>query len=173
MTGKDFLALAHQRYSVRKFSSRPVEQTALERILLAGQAAPTACNLQPQHILVLRSPEAMECLRRCTPCHFDAPMALLVCYDCQKSWKRSFDGEDSGWVDASIVTTHMMLEAAEMGVGSTWVMYFDPVAVRAEFSLAENLIPVAILPMGYPADDAQVSPMHEKTRSLGDMVQYL
>ena len=169
----DFLTLAQERYSVRKFDPAPVAQKDIDRILLAAQAAPTACNNQPQQVFVLQSEEALAKLRRCTKCHFDAPLAMLICYDETKSWKRKYDGQDSGWVDASIVTTHLMLAAHDCGVGSTWVMYFDPAAVNAEFELPGNLIPVAILPMGYPAKDAQVNPLHSQTRALEEMVTTL
>lgn len=173
MPNTGFLALAEQRYSVRKFAAKQVEQVALERILRAGQVAPTACNKQPQMTYVLRSSQAMEKLRKCTGSHFNAPMALLVCYDEEQSWKRGYDGQDSGWVDASIVTTHMMLEAYAQGIGSTWVMHFDPAALREEFALAESQIPVAILVMGYPADDVQASPMHAQNKPMAEIVKYL
>ena len=120
----------------------------LDKILAAGHLAPTGCNYQPQRILVLTEPESLEKLKKCTSCHFDAPAALLICYDKTLSWKRSFDGADSGWVDASIVTTQMMLQAHELGLGTTWVMYFDPKETIAQFALPENLLPVAILPIG-------------------------
>ena len=67
-----------------------------------------------------------------------------------------------GDVDASIVTTQMMLEAAELGLGTTWVGYFDPAALRETYELPDYLVPVAILPVGYPAGDAAPSPFHEK-----------
>ena len=158
----NFLELAKERYSVRKFSDKKVEREKLDAILEAGRCAPTAVNYQPQRILVLESPEALEKLKKCTPCHFDAPLALLVCYDRGVSWKRSFDGHDMGEVDASIVTTQMMLEAAALGLGTTWVGYFDPEAVKREFALPGWLAPVAILPAGYPAADAAPAPFHEK-----------
>lgn len=173
MPNTGFLALAEQRYSVRKFASKQVEQVALERILRAGQVAPTACNNQPQMTYVLRSEQAMEKLRKCTTSHFHAPMALLVCYNSDQSWKRNYDGQDSGWVDASIVATHMMLEAYAQGVGSTWVMHFIPEAVQTEFALPENQVPVAILVMGYPADDVQASPMHSQNKAMDEIVKYL
>ena len=169
----DFLTLAQERYSVRKFDSRPVAKEDIERILRAGQVAPTACNFQPQRIFVLQSEDALAKMRICTKCHFDAPLGLLVCYDSNQSWKRKFDGQDSGWVDASIVTTHMMLAGHELGVGSTWVMYFDPAAMRAEFELPENLIPAALLVMGYPAADAEVNPLHHQKKAIVETVTYL
>ena len=60
----DFLALASQRYSVRSFLPQPIEKEALNRILQAGHLAPTACNLQPQRILVVDSPESVAKLRK-------------------------------------------------------------------------------------------------------------
>jgi hypothetical protein len=57
-------------------------------------------------------------------------VVLLVCFDKNGSWVRPFNGEHSGWVDASIVTAHMMLQAADIGLGSTWVMHFDAAKIR-------------------------------------------
>ncbi len=168
----DFLSLAKQRYSVRKFSDKPVEQEKLDMILQVAQLAPTACNYQPQRILVLKSPTALEKLKLCTKYHFNAPLALLVCYDKDKSWKRTFDHEDSGQIDASIVTTHMMLQATEMGLGTTWVGSFDPKVAREELQLSQNLVPVAILPLGYPAEDAAPAPGHSKRESVDKLVFY-
>lgn len=169
----NFAQLAKERYSVRKFRSEPVEAELLKQVIEAGRVAPTACNNQPQKVYVLQSGEALEKIRKCTPCHFNAPAAFLICYDKTLSWKRSFDGEDSGWVDASIVTTHMMLQAHESGLGTTWVMYFDPAAAVREFALPENIVPVAILPIGYPAQDAEPSANHSKLRDAAETIMHL
>lgn len=168
-----FLQLAAARYSVRKFKNEPVRKEDVDRILQAGHLAPTGCNRQPQRIFVIQSAEAMEKLRLCTKCHFGAPMAMLICYDEAISWKRKYDGADSGWADASIVTTHMMLEAAEIGVGTTWVMHFDPTAVKAAFSLPDNLVPVALLVMGYPAEDAEPMNLHSEFLPMEETIRYL
>ncbi|NLL40058.1 MAG: nitroreductase [Clostridiales bacterium] len=167
-----FLKLAEDRYSVRSFSSKPVEKDKLELILKAGQLSPTACNFQPQRILVIESSEALEKLKKCTPCHFNAPTALLVCYDKSKSWKRPHDGDDSGAVDASIVCTHMILEAAELGLGTTWVGFFDPALVRSEFSLPDDIIPVAILPLGYASEDSKPAEIHYQRLPIEETVSY-
>ena len=167
---KDFLTLAKERCSIRKFTSEPVSEADLDRILEAGMVAPTACNLQPQRITVINTPEMLEKLKKCTECHFGAPAALLVCFNADETWKRRYDGETSGWVDASIVTTHMMLEAADLGIGSTWVMWFDPEAVRREFALDDALVPVAILVMGHAAPDAAPAPLHEKSRPRAELI---
>jgi len=169
----DFGMLAQSRYSVRRFSSAPVKQEHIEKILQAGMAAPTAKNLQPQKIFVLQSELALDKLKKCTDCHFDAPLAMLVCCDHDISWKRDCDGADSGAIDAAIVNTHMMLQAWELGVGSTWVMWFDPEPVCREFELPDNLEPIAFLPMGYPAENAHPSRMHAQSRNIEEVVTYL
>ena len=169
----DFLTLASERFSVRKFTEQAVAQDTIRQIVRAAQLAPTACNNQPQKVLVLQTEEALNKMRKCTKCHFNAPLGMLICYDQTQSWKRKFDGADSGWVDASIVTTHMMLAAQDLGVGSTWVMYFEPEIVRKEFELPDQLIPVALLAMGYPAEDAEPNPLHYQTKTTEELVTYL
>lgn len=169
----DFLTFAQSRYSVRKFKPEPVRQQDIDLILRAGQIAPTGCNYQPYHVYVLQSEEALAKMRRCTKCHFDAPLGMLVCSDTSRSWKRKYDGADAGWVDASIVTTHMMLQAHELGVGSCWVMYFIPEAVKTEFELPDHFVPVALLVMGYPAEDVAPNPLHDQTRPMEELATIL
>lgn len=168
----EFLKLAAERYSVRKFREGHLEQRVIDQILKAGHLAPTGCNYQPQRILVINTDVAIEKLQKCTKCHFGAPTAMLVCYNKDESWVRKYDGALSAPVDACIVTTHMMLQAHEMGVGSTWVMHFEPAAMRQEFNIPENIEPVALLVMGYPAEDAKPLNLHSEYRPLEDIVVY-
>lgn len=168
----DYFELIKERYSVRSFLDRPVERELVEKIVEAGLLAPTAHNNQPQRILVIDSPEGLERLKKSTRCHFNAPLAFLVCYSKGECWSRAFDGKDSGDVDASIVATHMMLAAHALGLGATWVMYFIPEAVREEFCLPDGIEPVALLPVGYPAPDAKPAPMHFQNRDPAELVLY-
>ena len=167
-----FLKLAKSRYSVRSFRQEPVPQEVVGRIIEAGLAAPTACNNQPQRIKVVSTPDDLALLKKCTECHFNAPLAFIVSADKSECWKRRYDGKLSADIDASIVATHMMLEAADEGVGSTWVMYFIPEAVTTEFALPEEVEPIAILVMGYPAESAQPSPMHTAKKDPAQIVRY-
>ena len=100
-------------------------------------------------------------------------MAILICYDKNTSWKRSYDKKDHGDIDASIVCASMMFEAAELGLGTSWVCNFDPEAVKREFSLPGNIVPSSILPLGYPADDAKPAPLHEQRKPISDTVTVL
>lgn len=166
----NFLELATHRYSVRKFKDIPVPQMLIDKILLAGNIAPTAHNNQPQKIIVANSSKGLNTLKKCTECHYNAPLAFIICYDKEKCWKRSYDNKSSGDIDASIVATHMMMEATELGIGSTWIMYFIPETIKVEFELSDNIEPVAILIMGYP--DANPSLEHFNRINFDDYVSY-
>ena len=169
----EFSELIKSRFSVREFADRKVEREVIEKILAAGQAAPTACNRQPQRIFVIESEKGLEKFRKCTGSHFFAPLAILICFNKEECWKREFDGKSSGDIDASIVCTHMMLAAADLGVGSTWVMHYIPEAVKEEFALPDTLESVALLVMGYPKEGTMPSPLHYKTKPLTDTVAFL
>ena len=173
MAMKAFLELATERFSVRSFSDRPIEDEKLELILQAAKVAPTAVNFQPQKLYVIKSPEAMKRLAAIRPM-FGAPAAVIVCYDDTVSWKNSRDGgHDSGEVDAAIVTTHMMLEAWELGIGSCWIGAFCSAEVAGEFGIPANEHPVAILPLGYAAQDCKPSERHLAYRELNEFVKTL
>lgn len=168
----EFEKLIAERYSVRKFKDERLSEEDVEKILNAGHLAPTGCNYQPQRVLVLNTDESMEKLRSCTKCHFGAPSAMLVCYNSDETWKRPYDGALSAPVDAAIVATHMMLEAHNIGAGSCWVMHFNPEAMRKTFDIPENIIPVALLVMGYPAPDSEPIELHSKFRPMDEVVVY-
>lgn len=168
----EFEKLISERYSVRTFKKEPLQQEVIDKILAAGHKAPTGCNYQPQRILVLNTEQAMSKLAECTKCHFNAPAAMLICYNRDESWVRSYDGALSAPVDAAIVTTHMMLAAHEQDVGSCWVMHFDPSAMRETFHIPENIEPVALLVMGYPTPDAKPLELHSKYRPMDEVVFY-
>lgn len=168
----DFLTLAKERFSVRKFSDKQVSREKIDIILAAAQAAPTAVNFQPQRILVLTDKEQLEKVNKCTKFSFDAPLNFLVCYDKSVSWKRGNDGHEEGEIDAAIAAAHMMLAAADIGLGTTWVGSFNPVDVREQFNLPENYVPVAFLPAGYRAEDAVPSDAHTKRKPISDFVFY-
>lgn len=168
----EFADVIKTRYSVRQFSAKEVEKEKLTMILEAGGLAPTACNFRPQRILVLNEKDSLEKLKNCTRFHFDAPLAVIVCYDKETSWKRKYDDADGGEIDASIVTTLMMLKITDLGLGTTWVGSFDPQKVKENFNLGSNLVPTAILPIGYPSEDSQPVPGHFSRKELKETVTY-
>lgn len=169
----DFAKLSAERYSLRKFSDQPVEQEKLDLILEAGRNAPTAHNNQPQRIFVIQSPEALEKADACTSMHFHAPMTLVVAYDPEAAWKREHDGKNHGEIDASIAITQMMLQAADLGLGSTYVGVFEPEKLLEQFPEMAGLCPIAMLPMGYPAENARPSKLHTMRKPVEELVKYL
>lgn len=168
----DFEQLITERYSIRNFKLEHLQQETIDKILKAGHSAPTGCNYQPQRILVLNTDESIAKLKECTKCHFNAPTAMLVCHNKDESWVRKYDSALSSPVDAAIVTTHMMLACHNEGVGSCWVMHFDPCAMRESFNIPDNIEPVALLVMGYPSDDAKPLELHFKSRPIEEVVFY-
>ena len=169
----DFLQLAADRYSVRSFSDRPIEQEKMEQILKAGQLAPTAVNFQPQKIYILKSREAIEKIRSLTRFAYDAPVVLLFCADTTKVWRSPVEqGYDTGEMDVIIVCTHMMLEAWALGIGSVWVRGFDSRQVTKAFDLPKHIKPVCLLPIGYPSEmSVPYADWHNTYRPLNEMVE--
>ncbi len=151
----DFITIARTRSSIRSYTERKVEPEKLEKILEAAHVAPTAANLQPVRLIVVQSAEGLEKIGKAANI-YGAPLAIIVCADRNKAWVRPFDRKQTGDIDASILTDHMMLQATELGLGSVWVCYFKPDVLRTEFSIPEHLEPINILAIGY--SDAKGDP---------------
>lgn len=177
----DFMDISKMRVTVRKFDAKSVEEDKLQKILEAGRWAPTAVNYQPQRILVLNTPESMEKVKEfCTfgydkkyaelakECadekhrknvyYYGAPLVLFICYDKECCWTHPQNGESSGTTDAVIVSTHMMLEAASLGLGTVWISYFDKEKAREMLQIPNNWEPVNMLYIGYPSADFTPNP---------------
>ena len=172
---KSFLDLAHERYSVRALSSRPVEPEKLQAIVEAAAAAPTAVNLQPVKLWLFQSPEALEKVRSTTRFAFvnEAPAVFLVGSSAEAGWVRPFDQKPFAEVDASIVATHMMLAVQDLGLGSTWVGYFDADKLKTLFPETAPYELIALFPVGYPAEGAAPSPRHTQRKPLEEFLTVL
>lgn len=170
-----FLELAQERFSVRSFQDKPVEQEKIDLILKTAQLAPTAVNYQPQKIYILKSEEALNKINRLSPCIYGAPVVFLVCSDERLTWKSNTDrGYSSGEMDCSIVCTHMMLEAWEQGIGSCWVRLFNSKAIAKAFGLPSYIKPVCLLPIGYATEDCvPYAPWHDVYRDIEEFTEVL
>ena len=171
----DLFELIKNRYSVKDFDeNKEIDKDVIEKILEMGRFAPTAVNGQPQRVYVLKSREALDKFDKVCSMRYHAPVVLMVCIDKDKVWKHPLeDGYDTSEMDASIVTTHMMLGANSMGVGSCWIRYFARVGVKKIFGLSSNISPVCFLLLGYPSDTCQPLPKHFSRLPLEDTVTYL
>lgn len=168
----DFLAIAKKRCSIRSYTSQKVEPEKLEKILEAAHVAPTAANLQPVHLIAVQSKEGLEKISKAANI-YGAPLAVIVCADHNKAWVRPFDQKQTGDIDASILTDHMMLQATELGLGSVWVCYFKPDVLSREFNLPDHLEPINILAIGYAGEGAASPERHGQTRiPVTELVSY-
>lgn len=170
----NFTELIKSRYSVRKFSDKKIGDADLKILLEAANVAPTACNNQPQKLYVLRSAEAIAKLNNSCKFVFGASTAIIFTSVKEREWKNPFTSEyHTGEIDCSIVCTHVMLQAWELGIGSCWVGYYDPELIENEFSIPANEKVVAILPLGYPSKDNKPAAMHFSRKPLEQSVKYL
>lgn len=169
----EFKEVVKNRYSCKKYNDRQVESEKLTAILEAGRLAPTAKNLQEQHIYVIQSAEKLTVIDKLTPCRYGAPTVLVVAFDKNNVFTYPGEKRDSGVEDATIVATHLILAAADEGVDSCWINYFDPDKAAELLDLPENEEVLMLLDLGYAAESAGPLPNHESRKPLTDTVTYL
>ena len=169
----EFKEVVKNRYSCKKYRDDKVEPEKLEAILSAGRLAPTAKNLQEQHIYVLQSEEMLAKVDALTPCRYNAPVVLVVAFDKNNVFTYPGDKRDSGVEDATIVATHMILAAADEGVDSCWVNFFDPEKAAEALGLPENEEVLMLMDLGYAAEGAGPLVNHDSRKPLSETVTYL
>lgn len=169
----EFKEVIRKRYSCKKFSDRQVEEEKLSAILEAGRLAPTAKNLQEQHVYVLRTPEALAKIDAVTPCRYGAPTVLAIAFDSENVFTYPGGKRDSGVEDASIVATHLALAAADEGVDSCWINFLDPEAAAKTLGLPEKEELLMLLDLGYAAEGAGPLPNHESRKPLEETVTWM
>lgn len=169
----EFKEVVKKRYSCKKFTDQQISQAQLDAILEAGRLAPTAKNLQEQHVYVVQSPDALDKIDKATPCRYGAPTVLVVAFDKENVFTYPGGKRDSGIEDATIVATHMILAAADEGVESCWINFFDPENVAQELGLPENEEVLMLLDLGYGAEGAGPLANHESRKEISETVSYL
>ena len=170
----EFIELAKKRFSVRKYTSRPVEREKLDLVIEAGRVAPTAKNLQPQRIYVVESAEGLAKIDALTPCRFGAGIVFIFTKNTDEEWTNPLEaGVRAGVEDVSIVATHMMLEAEDLGLGTCWVNYFPNTELEKAFGLPKNERSVLLMPLGYPAPDAAPGPNHAASKKADEFVKFI
>jgi nitroreductase len=159
----DFLDLAKQRCTIRSFSDKTIEKEKLNYILESGRVAPSACNKQPQRIIVVQDEKNIEKVQKAYKT-FGSKCVMIICRDERDALVRPFDDKCSGDLDIGIVTDHMMLAAREKGIGSVMVGLFDPWIIRNEFDLPDYIQPTALLILGYPKESFLDANRHQTQR---------
>ena len=169
----EFNNVIRERYACKKFDGRRVEQAQLDAILEAGRLAPTAKNLQEQRVYVVQSEAGLAKLDKATPCRYGASTCLVVAFDRNNVFTYPGEKRDSGVEDATIVATHMLLAAANEGVDSCWINFFDPEILAKELGLPENEEVLMVLDLGYAAEDTKPLATHSQRKELSETVAYL
>ena len=166
----EYAELIAARYSVRAYRPDPVEDEKVQAVLEAGRLAPTAANRQPIQLIVMhtagREKEIGKIYRR--PWFVQAPLVIAVCAIYSQAWVRESDRFNARLIDAAIVADHLILAAANLGLGTCWVAAFNVDAARNVLQLPDEAEPVIFTPLGYPADQ----PAPKTRKPLSELVRY-
>ncbi len=165
----DFFELVQKRYSVRAYKPDPVEEDKLGQVIEAARLAPTAANHQPFQIIVIHTAGREAELRRIYGKSWfaQAPLLIAICAIPAQGWVRR-DGKNYADVDVTLAMDHLILAAANLGLGTCWVAAFDPAAAREVLRLPADAEPIAFTPLGYPADQ----PRPKERKPLSELVRY-
>lgn len=166
----EYEEVIRKRTSVRKFSNKKLEEEKLNKILEAGRLAPTAKNIQPIKIYVIESKEGIEKIDKASRCRYGAETVLIICGNKNEAYHK---GEyTTAEMDSCIVATHMMLGATNLNVDNIWVESFDEKILREVFDIPSEYTPFLLLPLGYKTEDCPMNPLHDKRKSLEELVEY-
>lgn len=148
------------RTSIRDYEARPVEKEKIEKMLRAAMAAPTAMNKQPWHFVVVDQRNVLDALAGANPYAKmlkKAPLAIVVCGNTDKMIEGG--GRDFWIQDASAATENLLLAAHAMGLGAVWTGAYPSeercISISKVLSLSDNLIPLNMIVVGYPAEQPQ------------------
>lgn len=163
----DFRELREARYSCRSYEDRLIEEEKLRELLEAARMAPTAANRQALRFVVVRDEDTKARMKAAysREWFYTAPVIICACGIPDRNWVRS-DGKNYSDVDAAIAMDHLILQAADLGLGTCWIAAFDAQAVADILRLPADVEPVALTPVGYPAD----SPKPKRRKSLEELV---
>ena len=160
-----FINNVRERFSLRNYDQRQPEREKIEYVLECARLAPSAVNRQPWHLIIAQSPEAREKLYACYPREWfrTAPIIIAVCTNHDSAWTRPCDGKNHADIDAAIITEHICLAATDAGLGTCWVCNFDYEATCRALDLPAGMHPVALIPIGYPAQGVSIPPKNRNT----------
>ena len=151
------------RHCVRRFRPDEIEEEKVEGILEAAKEAPSAGNLQARDVIVVRdSDKRRELADAAFSQNFvsEAPLVIVVCANPGKSSaKYGSRGEELYCIqDATAAVQNILLMVHSLGLGACWVGAFDENSVREVLGIPSEIRPVAIIPVGYPAEEPSAPP---------------
>jgi nitroreductase len=154
---KNVIEAIEERRSVRQFKQDPIPEAVVSRIIGCGLKAPSAGNIQPWQFWVIRRPGLKEALAEAAfgqEFVSQAPVVVAVLAEPARSATRyGYRGSELYCIqDTAAAVQNIMLAGLEYGIGSCWVGAFDEKKVSKALNLSERFRPVALVPMGYPAE---------------------
>ena len=152
----DFYAVIKKRKSVRKYRSDQIPEEVLKRILEAGRIAPSAKNIQPWRFIIVRDPVIKKKIAEASRGQLwiaDADIILVGCILEKIAWGRMGGYMSSGPVDLAIALDHMILAAANEGLGTCWIGAFVEKDVKEILKVPDDVTVLALTPVGYPAEE--------------------
>jgi nitroreductase len=170
----DFFMVVQMRHSIRDFVAKPVEAEKLQAILEAANRAPSAGNLQAHEMYVVTRQATLSALADASfgqEFVAQAPVALTFCAHPKRSSRKYGQRGASLYCiqDATIACTYAQLAATALDLASVWVGAFNDDAVREAIGVNKDLLPVAILPIGYAGEKPEAT----FRRSLASLVNYI
>ncbi len=167
----DFFNVIEQRHSMRNYTSKALETEKVDCIVEAANRAPSAANMQAYEIFVVTKVKHRAALAKAACAQgfvLAAPVSLVFCANPERNYERFGERGRALYSlqDATIACAYAQLAATAQGVGTVWVGSFDPDAVREVVGAAEDMIPVAILTLGYTEGEPEI----KERRPLEDLV---
>jgi nitroreductase len=161
------------RRSVRRYEKKPVARELIIDLVASAELAPSAGNLRARKYFVVTKPEMRKALAVASygqrPVE-TAPVLLVVAADIERSSSRYGDrGSLFSLQDAAAATMCLLLAAQNLGLGACWIGAFDDELVREALSLEEHLLPLAMISLGWPAEEPGPPP----ERDLGEMLSWI
>ena len=161
------------RYSVRSFSSKKVDQNTLREILENVRLAPTALNHQPYYIYVARTEDGLEKVKKSLAPDYGSSTILIVCSDRNNTWENRYSKQENILQDIGIISATAIYAAKTKGVDSCYVCNFNPEILKKELNLSNHICPEALIYLGYPSEDCKPSERHYQRRDLKEFVGYV
>jgi nitroreductase len=161
-TEKDFrmcLEVIFNRVSIRRFRKKDVPDDYLLEILKAGNAAPSAGNLQARDFIVVKDQVMKEKLARAALNQMfiaEAPVVVVVCANYPRSMRVYGErGRLYAEQDATAAVENILLAACALGLGCVWVGAFYESEVSRLLRIPDYARPMAIIPIGWPAESPE------------------
>ena len=177
------LNIIKERFSVRKYADKPIEEEKLDLILESARLAPSASNFQPWHFYVVKNKEKINALSKDMPLGSrvvinsfiaQAPVVIvatagpgslltrIACYIVNKKWY---------YIDVAIALEHMVLTAWELGIGSCWIGWFDEKKVKKLLDIPGGEEIIDMLTLGYPKEG--MVPFPKPRKKIEEIVKYV